>query len=188
MGLKEDFIKEASKIERKGIQELIGYLKTTDFFEAPSSTKYHGSEAYGLIEHSLAVYDIAHELHNVFELDLSLESISICSLFHDVCKANFYAKEKRNKKTDGKWHEIEVWSVQDSFPLGHGEKSLFIIQKFIELTNDEALAIRWHLGGFDPGVHFGYPSGFSYHQAIQENKLLALIIIADLSAAYLLDK
>jgi len=79
------------------------------------------------------------------------------------------------------------YKVVDQLPMGHGEKSVYIINKFMPLEDAEALAIRWHLGGFDPGVNFNYPSGIPQKQSMQENKLQALLILADIAASYLVD-
>jgi len=185
---KNDFITEVKKaVKRSGVLNLLDYLISTDFFTAPASTRYHGCYDGGLVIHSLSVFDVAKEMNSTCDLGISEESIAICSLFHDVCKANFYEKEIRNKKIDGKWHEVEVWGVKDKLPMGHGEKSVFIINKFIRLEDPEALAIRWHLGGFDTAVHFSYPYGTPNKQAFREYKLVSLIAVADLSASYLLE-
>lgn len=185
---KNDFIMEVKKvIKRSGMLNLLDYLISTDFFTAPASTMYHGSYDNGLVIHSLSVFDIAKEMNDLFVAGINEESIAICALFHDVCKANFYQKEIRNKKIDGAWHEVEVWGVKDQLPMGHGEKSVFIINKFMRLEDSEALAIRWHLGGFDTAVHFSYPYGFPSKQAFREHKLVALIAAADLSASYLME-
>jgi len=187
MDLKKDFLKEAKAIKRAGIDDLLEYLDTTDFYSAPASTQYHNCFEGGLVMHSLTVCDAAKEIADITGLGTDKESIILCALFHDICKANYYVRETRNKKIDGKWHEVEVWSVKDALPMGHGEKSVYILQKYISLTDEEALAIRWHLGGFDPGVHFNYPSGFAQKQAFKENKLVALLAGADMIASYLLD-
>jgi hypothetical protein len=90
-------------------------------------------------------------------------------------------------KTGAKPEFREFYRVEEVFPYGHGEKSVFILQQYIKLTEEEALAIRWHMGGFDPGIHFGYPSGMAYKQAVKDNKLLAAIIAADHIATYLVE-
>lgn len=185
---KEDFYKEAEVIKRKGKDNLLEWLESTDFFTAPASTIFHGAYEKGLIHHSLSVFDVIKELNETLDVGFDEETLTICALFHDVCKVNYYVKEIRNKKIDGKWHEIEVWGVKDSLPLGHGEKSVYLINKHMQLTDQEALAIRWHLGASDPGVHFNYPSGFCQKQAFKENKLVALLHIADMTASYLIDK
>ncbi len=189
MSSKNDFLKEASKIDRAGAPNLLSYIKDgTDFFEAPASTKFHGCFEGGLVLHSLAVYDMMKEIDEMLDLKLDRESIAICGLFHDICKTNFYIKEIRNKKVNGTWQEVEVWGVKDQLPMGHGEKSVYILNKYIRLTDPEALAIRWHLAGFEPAVHFSYPSGTPQKQAFRENPLVALLATADMAASYLLDK
>ena len=77
--------------------------------------------------------------------------------------------------------------VADETPLGHGEKSLYIMQQFIKLTLDEALAIRWHMASFDAGIHFPYPSGYAYNEAIKKSKLVSIIILADIEASNLME-
>ncbi len=183
----EEFKKIAKAIKRPGINELLGYLEATDFFNAPASTKYHGAHKGGLVLHCLSVYDTIQHMNEYFDLQIANTKLVTCALFHDICKANFYIREKRNKKIDGAWHEVEVWSVKDQFPMGYGEKSLYLIQKFIPLDDDEALAIRWHMGGSDPGVHFNYPSGAPSSQAFRQHKLVALLSSADLAASYLME-
>ena len=133
-------------IHRDGVNKLMEWLETTDFFVAPSSARYHGAEPGGLCEHSLAVYD---RLKNI-QADESDETIAIVSLFHDLCKANFYKSSYRNVKNDetGKWERVPSYDYADQFPLGHGEKSMFLLMKYIQLTDEEALAIRWHMGGY----------------------------------------
>jgi hypothetical protein len=184
---KIEFYEEVKKhISREGVDNLLDWLSENDFFEAPASTQFHGCFDQGLVIHSLNVFDSAMSLNEIYKLNLNEESIAICSLFHDLCKVNFYKKETRNKKINGVWKEIEVWGVEDKLPMGHGEKSVYLINKFIKLKDEEALAIRWHLGGFDPAVHFYYPYGSSNKQAFRENKLVSVIAIADLTASYIL--
>lgn len=44
-------------IKREGAQQLLEWLKKTDFFTAPASTKYHCACEQGLVMHSLSVFD-----------------------------------------------------------------------------------------------------------------------------------
>lgn len=187
-----DFKEEAASIiDREGVKELIEYLeKDTDFFSAPASTRFHGAHEFGLVMHTLSMLDAALMIYDSLELNednIDKSSVIFCALFHDICKANFYVKEKRNKKIDGKWVEVDVWAVKDQLPMGHGEKSVYLVQKFVDLTDEEAMAIRWHLGGFDPGVNFMFPSGGPSQQSFRENKLVALMAVADFASSYLLE-
>jgi hypothetical protein len=79
------------------------------------------------------------------------------------------------------------YKVKDEFPFGHGEKSVYLINKFMDLTDEEALAIRWHLGSFDPGVHFGYPSGYPFKQVIKEHPLVTIMCSSDFMTSWLVD-
>lgn len=79
------------------------------------------------------------------------------------------------------------YSVNDQLPLGHGEKSLFVLQKFVELTDEEAMAVRWHMATFDAGIHFPYPSGYAYNEALKKSKLISIIMLADLEASNLIE-
>jgi hypothetical protein len=82
---------------------------------------------------------------------------------------------------------VHNYEVEDQLPLGHGEKSLSILQQFVEVTKDEALAIRWHMASFDAGIHFDYPSGFAYREAVKQSKLVTIITLADVEATNLVE-
>ena len=57
MTAKEEFISIYNEnIKRKGADKLLEYLKKSDFFTAPCSTRYHGAYEGGLVEHSVNVY------------------------------------------------------------------------------------------------------------------------------------
>ena len=74
--------------------------------------------------------------------------MAILGLLHDVCKAGVYhieRKRRRNPET-GVWEDYLGYTFRDPLPLGHGEKSLYQIARFIRLEDHEALAIRWHMG------------------------------------------
>lgn len=45
--------------------------------------------------------------------------------------------------------EITIRDLTPRDALGHGEKSLYQIARFIRLEDHEALAIRWHMGAYD---------------------------------------
>lgn len=174
--------------DRDGKKDLIAWLETTDFFTAPASTMFHGNIEGGLAEHSLNVYELLAEKVKRYNLDISMGTIVICGLLHDVNKTNFYKKDFKWVKDDGKWIQKEIWVVDDKFPSGHGEKSVFLIQKFINLTDEEILAIRWHMGNFDPGISFNYPSGFPFRQSQKSHKLVTLLMTADMEAMFILEK
>ena len=133
---------------RQGVDALIAYLDESDFFIAPASTKYHGNYSGGLARHSLDVYN--RLAHKTFYYGKLKTPCIIPGLMHDICKVGQYFRETKWRKNDetGKWESYKGWVTKDSMPLGHGEKSVIILQKFIDLTDLEIAMIRWHMGPF----------------------------------------
>ena len=178
--LSDDFVKLLRFTGRDGIEELIRYLQEeTDFFTAPASTKYHGAFEGGLLKHSMNVLDCLDEAGYDYKTAI------IVALLHDICKANCYGKEIRNVKENGAWVEKQVYTYQDDLPLGHGEKSLYIISKYIKLTDEEAAAIRWHMGGFDSAFRGG-DRGLNI--AFEKYPLAVLLHLADMKATYIVER
>lgn len=183
--LREKFDKAKSHIKREGIDDLVAWLDTTDFFSAPASTRFHGNYDGGLVEHSLHVVEFALTNLNWAmkykpELENLRESAIICGLFHDVCKVNQYTwgEEKWTKNESGRWVSYSSYGFKDDFPIGHAEKSLYYIQKHMELTKQEAMAIRWHMSSTEPGTQFDGLTKYAYQQAM-ENPLVRLIAASD---------
>ncbi|WP_105204565.1 HD domain-containing protein [Neobittarella massiliensis] len=184
---KQEFLQiYRTHIARTGADKLLAWLETTDFFTAPASTRFHGSYPGGLCEHSVHVYqrlraELAEDIKAHAQRE---ESIAICALLHDLCKANFYKVSTRNVKNEqtGKWEKAPFYQVEDQFPYGHGEKSVFLIERFIRLSTEEAVAIRWHMGGYDEAV-----KGGSYAQSAAFDKYpLALALhLADMQATHM---
>lgn len=147
---KQRFIALLKTTNRAGIDKIISYLESTDFFEAPASTQYHENYTGGLCEHSLKVYDSFETLHKAFNLDININSIIIMSLLHDICKANCYHKEKKNVKIGQNWTQIDYWKFDDENPIGHGHKSVIILLKEGLSINDfEINSIISHMNGYD---------------------------------------
>lgn len=184
MGYKEEFISLFEEnVNRQGSKELLDWMLKTDFFTAPASTKYHCACPEGLVMHSLSVFNTMVEKHFEEGKD-SLESFTICALLHDLCKAEFYKTSTRNVKNDdtGKWEKVPFYAIEDKFPYGHGEKSVFLIERFMRLKPAEAIAIRWHMGSFDD------PNGYSVSQAYEKYPLAVKLHLADLESTYLREK
>lgn len=186
MGYPEEFIEIYTRdIHRAGSEKLLEWLKNTDFFRAPASTRFHGACEQGLVMHSLNVHR-AMTRYFLEEGD-SPESFAICALLHDLCKANFYKPGTRNVKNEatGQWEKVATFTVEDAFPYGHGEKSVFLIERFMKLKTSEAVAIRWHMGGFDDAARGG---SFAVSQAYDQYPLAVKLHMADLAATYLMEK
>lgn len=160
-------------IKREGSVELLKWLKSTDFFNAPGSTRFHDCYAGGLADHSVRVFhELVHLLKVYPELKVSAETAAIVTLLHDVCKANCYKVEMRNKKDEtGRWIQVPTYTFKEDFSFGgHGSKSVYLIQKFMNLTDEEAVCINCHMGvengNFAVNDAFrAYPLAFLVHTA-----------------------
>lgn len=177
-------------IKREGAENLLDWLINSDFFTAPASSKFHSAYEGGLCEHSLKVFYrfvklLKMEYGENFTDNISMESVAIIALLHDVCKVDFYKTEYRNVKVDGQWIQVPYYSVEDKLPYGHGEKSVYIIGSFIKLSREEAISINWHGGGFDDRVR-----GVSYAMSEAYYKFPNAMIFhsADMMATYLDEK
>lgn len=179
MNNKERFVSLCASVKRKGISELLEWLGKSDFYTAPASTRFHGSYEGGLVQHSLNVYDELKRLLSIYpEIECSEETAVIISLFHDLCKVNFYGIDKRNRKNEsGQWESYNAYKVDEKFCFGgHGSKSVYLTQHFIKLTPEEAVAINCHMSAFG-----GRDIGSAYDQF----PLAWLLSVADQSASYI---
>ncbi len=180
--------------DREGKEALRDWLLSDecDFFTAPASAKYHGSYSGGLCEHAIDVYNMAVRLESLFREDIRkqylvlnrpydhaefMESLTVASLFHDLCKANFY-----KVKTGGR--NIS-FVVDEQLPFGgHCAKSVFVLSRYLkDLRDEEAIAINCHMG-FSRGVENAISIGESFHYS----PLAWLIHVADEAATFMMDR
>lgn len=165
---KQEFIHLLSFVERDGVQSLLEWLESTDFYAAPASTKYHGAYAGGLLEHSLNVFRRLVKRCPAADMD----TLTITALLHDVCKIHLYEKTE-----DGYRHN-------EQFPIGHGEKSVILILRHMPLTDEEITAISWHMGAFDSRAG----AGRSLSQAWEKCPLALHLHLADMEATWFDEK
>ena len=133
-------------------ERCITWLRSTDFYMAPASTKYHDAEAVGLLKHTLKVINKLYELMTMKTFkEVDCAQATVAAIVHDWCKIDFYESYMRNvKNEEGVWEQVPSFRCKgSSIPLGHGVTSMFIAQKFFKLTTEMALAIRWHMGEYD---------------------------------------
>lgn len=188
MNYKDEFLNIFYDIEREGSDKLLEWLERSDFFVAPASTNRHSAEEGGLCKHSVFVYKrliklLENEYGETWPEKVSLESAAIVALLHDVCKVNCYVPDTRNVKDEnGVWQKVPCYKYDDNLPYGHGEKSVYIISSFIKLTRDEAMAINWHMGGWDSRVKGGY---YGLSTVFYNYRLALFVHLADIEATYL---
>lgn len=189
--MKEDFIKIfKDNITREGADKILEWLEKTDFYTAPASTRFHSNYEGGLCEHCVKAYNrykalLKSEYGADYNKVISDESIAIIALLHDICKVNTYKVDYRNVKIDGVWTQQPYYSVEDELPYGHGEKSVYMLSGFIRLTREEAMAINWHMGGFDARVKGG---SYGISDAFYKFPTAFLFSVADMMTTYLDEK
>ncbi|MDE5768783.1 MAG: HD domain-containing protein [Oscillospiraceae bacterium] len=190
LSAKEEFIQiYQDKIQRPGSQNLLDYLTSdaSDFFTAPSSTRYHGAYEGGLVQHSLNVYHCLVDYlsrprtKELYGMDYTDESVALVALLHDICKLNFYVQDTRNKKINGKWETVPYYRIEDTLPYGHGEKSVYIISSYMRLSREEAFAIRYHMGFSGP------EDNNTIGRALEMFPLALALCVADMEASYYLE-
>ena len=197
----KDLCQQYSTSERKSaLDKIFSFLENrTDFFTAPSSTIFHLNCPGGLCKHSINVFKTAKalcdRLLNVdfdngiaqIERKYTDENIAVAALFHDLCKVNlYYPEEKFTKNANGGWIKYLGWGIDDTLPMGHAEKSLYLLSCLIRLTPDEILAIRWHMGMFDMGEK-GTPLRIAFYNANDQCALVTILQCADSYASRCLE-
>lgn len=200
------FLEYYGKIHRDGAAQLLEWLKGSDFFEAPASTKYHLAVPEGLCIHSIHVYERVRALYQAEKkaelTEAEEEKLAVIGLLHDVCKADFYICDYKNQKTydpekvaaatrwdikhdargDFIWETVPYYRIDDEFPYGHGEKSVLLIEKYMRLTDEERMCIRWHMGFSDDTFRGGSQT---VGNAFEKYPLAVLLNCADMLSAYL---
>lgn len=179
----------SNNVRRDGCDKLLEYMTSkSDFFIAPASTRFHGSYDGGLAQHSLNVYDCLKDYlsrpraASEYNMNYSEESIAICALLHDLCKANVYVRGTRNVKNEhGVWEQVPTYFFEDNLPYGHGEKSVYMITGFMRLTREEAFAIRYHMG------FSGTEDKLSVGKAFEMFPLAFALSTADMEASYFIE-
>lgn len=212
---KERFVKIVTDLilpKYEGAKDLLDWTLKTDFFDSPASTKYHLNCKGGLCFHSLNVYDRLIKLSKdeygddyATKMGTTDAGIALSALFHDICKANTYVTELKNVKTyykpgeqvpygtksdsNGyfKWETVPAYSYDPAFVLGHGSKSLYIVQSFVRgVTLNEASAIYYHMGA-EPIMGFGINTP-DYATAYANFNLALFLHIADSLATFVDEK
>lgn len=178
---KERFISLCQSVEREGMDKLLDWLESNGFYTSPASSRFHGCYAGGLLDHSLNVYDELVRLTKAYpEFEFKRDSLIVTALFHDLCKVNFYAVEQKNRKNEktGKWEKYDAYTIKEQFCFGgHGSKSVYLTQHFINLSPEEATAINCHMSCWDGNK--------DVDKAYEQFPLAWLLHAADESATYI---
>ena len=195
----EKFENLLQSVNREGINILLTFIRKSDFYTAPASTRYHSCHEGGLLEHTLNVYDrLMNKCKDTLwqgNTIIKNENIVISALLHDICKTYFYGTELKNKKvyketgsksdSNGRydWETVPSYTIDDKIPYGHGEKSVMMVEEFIKLEPVERYAIRWHMGFTEPKENWN-----TIGMAIKKYPLVLALHEVDIEATYLMEK
>lgn len=167
---------------REGIDDLIDYMEYIGYFTSPASSGNHCFKEGGLAEHSMNVYKTAEKIWLELETDVPLESIIIASLLHDLGKCGDYNKQMyvENILKSGNKSEAKPYKRNpDLLPVDHATRSLCIANRFIDLTEDEEFAIRFHDGLYERA---------NYDLQGHETPLYIIIHTADLWSSRMIER
>lgn len=149
--------------------EFISKIESWGFFCAPASSRFHGAYAGGLFDHSKAVMESLVELTENNGLKWEDErSPYVVGMLHDLCKVDDYVFTNTGIKRNP---EAEA---------GHADKSLrFIKEAGLDLTDEEAECIRYHMGAFTDRSEWG-----KYSAATEANPNVLWTHHADMIASH----
>lgn len=187
------FEAEMAKVKREGADRLMAFIRKSDMYAAPASTRFHLSVTGGLLQHSLNVLDAlranltknedgtyTYDVAGCPVVKVTEENVIIMALLHDICKTYFYTTETRNRKVNGKWEQYEAFAVDDKIPYGHGEKSVMMIEEYMKLQPIERYAIRWHMGYTEADT-------LSLNNAIDKYPMIWALHSADTQASHFME-
>lgn len=163
--------------------DLMDWLIANDFFEKPAAIKHHGNHSGGLFEHSLAVTEYLLYLTERLNLEWqNPRSPYVIGMFHDICKIDDYivnssAEENKADPLGLTW----IWN-NDRIISGHGDKSAMLLSQFINLTEEELMCIRFHMGAYETE---GWDA---YDKAIRKYPNVLWTHTADMFASKVLNK
>ena len=178
--------------ERPGTSLLIQYLYDSGFFTAPCSTQHHLAKEGGLAEHSLNVLEFAERINESLSASVRKDSLIICSLLHDIGKCGQFGKPGyipnmlKGRATKANPNPEPVQSAAKPFIanpdlryIDHEVRSVVVISRFIDLTEDEQQAILWHNGLYGP---------FKYEIQGKETPLYMILHFADMWASRVIER
>ncbi|SDM17939.1 hypothetical protein [Halarsenatibacter silvermanii] len=92
----------------------------------------------------------------------------------------------KNKPEEKRPEQDHGWGYKESprYPFKHGDKSVYLAEKFIDLKDREMLAIRFHMGAWEDSLTEDRELLKQYNNAKDKYPDVKLIAIADELATY----
>jgi len=147
-----DVLQQKVVNRKKEFDSFINMLeKDSSWLISPASTKFHLNKEGGLLEHSVGVAETLLKLRETLAPQISEESCVIVALLHDVGKVGMPGKPRYIKNTDA-WqikNRNMTYNINpDEVYMNLAVRSLYLIAKYIPLSDSEAQAILYHDGQF----------------------------------------
>lgn len=155
--LSDEFIKDMESVgESEFARSIVATLASWGFFTMPASTKYHGTHEGDLFLHSK---NVAHELQRITKACgvkwQNSRSPILVGYFHDLCKCDAYQREGN------------TWKYRsDQVLKGHGDKSVMLASLLCQLTEEEMLCIRYHMGAYETDDWNGYDRAIRKYETV----------------------
>lgn len=152
--MQEGFLKLAEKTGFVVDDSFMNWLVNMGFFIKPASISFHGQQSGDLFRHSFAVADVLIDMTEKFDVEWERpQSPFIVGMFHDVCKMDDYMDENASDivmmGTGSPVSKNPKWVKNPEKLLkGHDDKSVMMLSQWINLTEEEMLCIRYHMGAY----------------------------------------
>lgn len=158
--------------------------ESTAWTTAPASSKtsFHSAHKGGLLKHSIIVTETLLKLVKILDPNIDEESCIIVGLYHDCGKVGSYDEPYYIRETSS-WHREKLGQMyvtnENLTHIDVPTRSLVYVSKFVNLTDEEMQAIRYHDGQY---------VNENKSVAHKETRLTRLLQFADQWAAGVLEK
>jgi len=167
-------LKLKGKLESRiiGFEKLVNFVfDETQFIKAPASTKYHLAIKHGLLLHSISVAKLAMKMNNTLKAEIPIYKLLTVALFHDLGKENQYVVNQPTNKQKQYGYSANppfLWNPNQEYNE-HESRSLYYLSQYIQLDEDEWVAIQYHNSPWDGTTKC----------AFKQNKLLTILQMCD---------
>ena len=153
--------------------EFLEWMEDTGYYEKPAASENHSAYEGGLFDLSLQVAYELIRLTDKLELKWErTESPAVIGMLHDVCKMEDYLLEQ--DPAAGRRFKL---NLEREWP-GHGDKSLIMLLGHINLTEEEKMCIRYHMGAFTDQKEWDF-----YSRAVRKYPNVLYTHMADMIAS-----
>ena len=144
-------LKEKLQKRFNDFEKFVNYIvSNTGYINAPASTRYHLSISHGLLVHSNSVTKTMIKINNALQANIPLYKLINVGLFHDLGKSDDYIENQPTEKQKAAGYKATppyLFNEKEINP--HESESLYIMQKYIDIDEDEWIAILYHNSPYD---------------------------------------